>query len=36
VADTVYVMVKGRVVYDAPLDRFRAERDAVKARYLML
>jgi branched-chain amino acid transport system ATP-binding protein len=36
VADIVYVMVKGRVVYEAPLDRFRAERDTVKARYLTL
>jgi branched-chain amino acid transport system ATP-binding protein len=36
VADLVYVMVKGRIVYEAPLDRFRAERDTVKARYLTL
>jgi branched-chain amino acid transport system ATP-binding protein len=36
VADEVYVMVKGRMVYRAPLDRFRAEREAVKARYLTL
>jgi branched-chain amino acid transport system ATP-binding protein len=36
VADDVYVMVKGRMVYRAPLDRFRAEREAVKARYLTL
>jgi branched-chain amino acid transport system ATP-binding protein len=36
VADDVYVMVKGRMVYHAPLDRFRAEREAVKARYLTL
>ena len=34
VADDVHVMVKGRVVYRAPIDRFRAERDAVKAQYL--
>jgi branched-chain amino acid transport system ATP-binding protein len=36
VADEVYVMVKGRMVYRAPLDRFRAEREAVKTRYLTL
>jgi branched-chain amino acid transport system ATP-binding protein len=36
VADIVYVMVKGRVVYEAPLDRFRDEREAVKAKYLTL
>jgi branched-chain amino acid transport system ATP-binding protein len=36
VADGVYVMVKGRMVYDAPLARFRAEREEVKAKYLTL
>ena len=36
VADVVYVMVKGRMVYHAPLERFRAEREAVKASYLTL
>jgi branched-chain amino acid transport system ATP-binding protein len=36
VADVVYVMVKGRMVYHAPLPRFRAEREDVKARYLTL
>jgi len=36
VADAVYVMVKGRMVYDAPLARFRAEREEVKAKYLTL
>ena len=36
VADVVYVMVKGRMVYDAPLGRFRAEREEVKAKYLTL
>ena len=36
VADMVYVMVKGRMVYDAPLARFRAEREEVKAKYLAL
>jgi branched-chain amino acid transport system ATP-binding protein len=34
VADEVHVMVKGRLVYHAPIARFRAERDAVKAQYL--
>ena len=36
VADVVYVMVKGRMVYDAPLARFQAEREEVKAKYLTL
>jgi branched-chain amino acid transport system ATP-binding protein len=36
VADVVYVMVKGKMVYDAPLERFRAEREDVKAKYLIL
>jgi branched-chain amino acid transport system ATP-binding protein len=36
VADTIYVMVKGRMVYHAPLERFRAERDEVKGKYLTL
>ena len=36
VADVVYVMVKGRMVFDAPLARFRAEREEMKAKYLTL
>jgi branched-chain amino acid transport system ATP-binding protein len=36
VADVVYVMVKGRMVYHAPLARFRAEREEVKSKYLTL
>ena len=36
VADVVYVMVKGKMVYDAPLARFRAEREDVQAKYLTL
>lgn len=36
VADVVYVMVKGRMVYHAPLARFQAEREEVKAKYLTL
>ncbi len=36
VADVVYVMVKGRMVYHAPLAQFRAEREDVKAKYLTL
>ena len=35
-ADVVYVMVKGQTVYRAPLERFMAEREDVKARYLTL
>ena len=36
VADIIYVMVKGRMVYDAPLEKFRVERDEVEAKYLTL
>ena len=36
VADMVYVMVKGRMVYHAPLERFRVEREEVKTKYLTL
>jgi branched-chain amino acid transport system ATP-binding protein len=36
VADVVYVMVKGQMVYHAALERFRTEREEVKARYLTL
>jgi branched-chain amino acid transport system ATP-binding protein len=34
VADEVCMLVKGRTVYQAPLAAFRAERDALKAKYL--
>jgi branched-chain amino acid transport system ATP-binding protein len=36
VGDGVYVMVKGQTVYRAPLERFMAEREDVKARFLTL
>ena len=36
VADDVFVMVKGRTVYKAPLKTFQAEQNDVKARYLTL
>jgi len=36
VADVVYVMVKGQMVYHAPLERFRTEREEVKTKYLTL
>lgn len=36
VADDVFVMVKGRTVYKAPLKTFQAEQNEVKARYLTL
>jgi branched-chain amino acid transport system ATP-binding protein len=36
VADSIYVMVKGRMAYRAPLATFRAERDMVMAKYLTL
>jgi branched-chain amino acid transport system ATP-binding protein len=34
VAHSVHVMVKGRIVYGAPLATFQAEREQVKTRYL--
>jgi branched-chain amino acid transport system ATP-binding protein len=36
VADIVYVMVKGQMVYHAPLEQFRGERERVMAQYLTL
>lgn len=36
VADTVYIMVKGRMVYDASLAKFIQEQDEVKSKYLTL
>jgi branched-chain amino acid transport system ATP-binding protein len=36
VADVVYIMVKGQMVYCAPLEQFRAQREEVKTRYLTL
>jgi len=36
VADRVYVMVKGRMVYEAPMAEFAREQDEVKAKYLVL
>jgi branched-chain amino acid transport system ATP-binding protein len=36
VADVIYVMVKGQMVYHAPLARFQAEREEVKEKYLTL
>jgi branched-chain amino acid transport system ATP-binding protein len=36
IADQVFVMVKGRVVYSAAPERLRAEEDDVRRRYLTL
>ena len=36
VADRLFIMVKGRVVYDAPPERFRQEGPEVRRRYLTL
>jgi branched-chain amino acid transport system ATP-binding protein len=36
VADVIYVMVKGQMVYHASLERFRTEREEVKSKYLTL
>ncbi len=34
VADELHIMVKGRIVYSADPERFRAEADEVRSRYL--
>jgi branched-chain amino acid transport system ATP-binding protein len=34
VADELYIMVKGRIVYSADPHRFRAEEDQIRTRYL--
>jgi branched-chain amino acid transport system ATP-binding protein len=34
VADALHIMVKGRIVYSADPDRFHAEQDHVRSRYL--
>jgi branched-chain amino acid transport system ATP-binding protein len=34
VADELHVMVKGRIVYAAPPERFRAEESEIRSRYL--
>jgi branched-chain amino acid transport system ATP-binding protein len=34
VADELHVMVKGRIVYAAPPERFRAEEGEIRSRYL--
>ena len=36
VGDIVYVMVKGRMMYRAPIAQFQLEREAVKSKYLAL
>jgi branched-chain amino acid transport system ATP-binding protein len=36
VADRLFIMVKGRIVYDAAPDTFRAELDDIRSRYLTL
>lgn len=36
IADQVFVMVKGRVVYAGTPERLRAEEDDVRRRYLTL
>ena len=34
VADEIHIMVKGRMVYAAPPERFRAEEAEIRSRYL--
>lgn len=36
VADSVFVLLKGRVVYDAPLKKFLTEQEEVKSKFLTL
>jgi branched-chain amino acid transport system ATP-binding protein len=36
VADGIYVMLKGKMVYEAPLVQFQAERETVKGKFLAL
>jgi branched-chain amino acid transport system ATP-binding protein len=36
VADVVFVMVKGRMVYDARVQQFQANREYVEGKYLTL
>ena len=36
VADRMFIMVKGRIVYDAPPAQFQAEIDEIRSRYLTL
>jgi branched-chain amino acid transport system ATP-binding protein len=36
VGDIVYVMVKGRMTYRAPIAQFQLERESVKSKYLAL
>ena len=36
VADELHIMVKGRMVYSADPQRFRAEEDSIRTRYLTL
>ncbi len=36
VADEIRIMVKGRIVYAASPDRFQAEEEAIRSRYLTL
>lgn len=36
VADELHIMVKGRMVYRASADVFRAEEAAIRARYLTM
>ena len=36
VADRMFIMVKGRIVYEAPPAQFRAELDEIRSKYLTL
>jgi branched-chain amino acid transport system ATP-binding protein len=36
VADEIHVMLKGKMVYEAPLVQFQAERETVKGKFLVL
>ena len=36
VADRMFIMVKGRIAYEAPPERFHAELDEIRSKYLTL
>ena len=35
-SDRISIMVKGRIVFDAPIDEFQKNKEAIKAEHLML
>ena len=35
-SDRISIMVKGRIVFDAPIDEFQKNKEEIKAEHLML